>query len=323
MLPSSDVLDLLAVGELLVDFISTEPHPKLEDADVFRRYLGGAPTNVAVTVAHLDGNAAVAARIGPRAMGRFLRRELRRHGLRTDCVVEDPDCPTTLSLIARTTGTPDFQIFRGADANLERADIPTMALQAARAVHTSAFALSREPCRSAVQEVLREAHAAGKLVSLDANYRPVVGPEPEEALEVFSDIGPLVHFIKASLDDAESLFGFGVSPEAYVDQFHDLGVKTVVLTRGHEGILVSDGEQVQRLPVREVPVADVTGAGDAFWGGFLVAWLDGNSLKRCALFAREIAERKLTTIGPLPGMIDRQAVYARIDTLEADETTAV
>jgi hypothetical protein len=38
-------------------------------------------------------------------------------------------------------------------------------------------------------------------------------------------------------------------------------------------------------------------------------------VKRCALFAREIVERKLSTVGPLPDTIDRQAVYARVDAL--------
>ncbi len=313
-MPSSqNALDLLAVGELVVDFISTEPHQRLEDAAIFQRYLGGAPTNVAVTVAHLGGKAAVVSRIGPGPIGRFLRRELRRNDVRVDYLVEDPIVPSTLSLIARTAGTPDFQIIRGADANLERTDIPPAAVQAARAVHTSAFALSREPCRSTVREVLQEAHAAGKLVSFDANYRPVVGPAPEEAREVFSDIGPLVHLMKASLDDAESLFGPESSPETYIDQFHGLEVGTVVLTMGREGVLLSDGEQIVQLPVREVPVADVTGAGDAFWGGFLVAWLDGNPPERCLRFARLVAERKLAGTGPLSESLSRAELYRHLD----------
>lgn len=310
---SCNALDLLAVGEIVVDFISTETQPQLEEAAIFQRYLGGAPVNVAVTVARLGGNAAVVSRIGPGPMGRFLRRELRRHGVRTEYLVEDPVVPSTLSLIVRTAGTPDFQIIRGADANLERTDIPASAVQAARVIHTSAFALSQEPGRSAVCQALRAAHAAGKLVSFDANYRPVVGPEPEEVLEVLGDIGPLIRLMKASLDDAASLFGPGVSPETCVSRFHDLGVETVVLTMGHEGAVLSNGEGVQRLPVREVPVADVTGAGDAFWGGFLVAWLDGHAPDQCVRFASLIAERKLASVGPLSTSLRRADLYRQLE----------
>ena len=42
-------------------------------------------------------------------------------------------------------------------------------------------------------------------------------------------------------------------------------------------------------------------------------------MKRCALFAREIAERKLTTVGPLPDAIDRQAAYDKIEVLVRED----
>lgn len=105
-------------------------------------------------------------------------------------------------------------------------------------------------------------------------------------------------------------------PEAYIARFHEMGPKTVVLTMGADGVLLSEEGTITHIPARPVEVVDATGAGDAFWAGFLVALLDGNSLRRCALFAREIVELKLTTVGPLPATIDRQAVYARVDALE-------
>jgi sugar/nucleoside kinase (ribokinase family) len=66
------------------------------------------------------------------------------------------------------------------------------------------------------------------------------------------------------------------------------------------------------VPARPIEVVDVTGAGDSFWAGFLVALLDGHPLERCALFAREIVELKLTTVGPLPSTIDRADIYEQL-----------
>ena len=88
---------------------------------------------------------------------------------------------------------------------------------------------------------------------------------------------------------------------------------------GAGGVLLSERGKLTHVPARPIEVVDATGAGDAFWAGFLVALLDGHSPWHCALFAREIVERKLTTIGPLPDVMDRQAVYARIDALAESE----
>jgi fructokinase len=82
---------------------------------------------------------------------------------------------------------------------------------------------------------------------------------------------------------------------------------------GKDGLILSAEGKQTRIPARPIEVVDATGAGDSFWAGFLVALLDGNSPERSALFAREIVERKLTRVGPLPDNIDRQEIYAQID----------
>jgi fructokinase len=118
---------------------------------------------------------------------------------------------------------------------------------------------------------------------------------------------------KPSIDDAVRVFGPNRKPEEYIELFHKQGPQVVVLTMGSRGALLSEAGNITHIPARPIQVADVTGAGDAFWAGFLVALLDGNPLTHCALFAREIAELKLTSIGPLQDRIDRQAVYAKIN----------
>lgn len=53
-IPGGD-LDLVAIGETVVDLISVEETDRLRDATTFRKYQGGSPANVAVVVAKLGG----------------------------------------------------------------------------------------------------------------------------------------------------------------------------------------------------------------------------------------------------------------------------
>ena len=59
-----DDLDLLCVGETLIDFISVDRVNSLRQADVFQRHQGGSPANIAVNVAKLGGSAALISKTG-------------------------------------------------------------------------------------------------------------------------------------------------------------------------------------------------------------------------------------------------------------------
>jgi sugar/nucleoside kinase (ribokinase family) len=311
-IPKGD-LDLLAIGETLVDFISIEETDWLRNAYTFRKYQGGSPANIAVYVAKLGGQAAVISKLGIGAMGQFLKAELGRAGVTTDYLVMDHRVHSSVIFVSRTARTADFEAFRSGDYQLEPQEIGEEAIQRARVVHASTWALSREPCRAAVERAFRLARQQGKIVSLDPNYSPTIWPDYRAATEVIPHMLSYATITKPSLDDATRLFGRDRTPEEYIERFHSMGPQIVVFTMGADGILLSEEGKLTSIPARPVRVVDATGAGDSFWAGFLVALLDGNPVERCALFAREIVERKLTTVGPLPDSIDRQEVYATID----------
>ena len=308
-------IDLVAVGETLIDFISVEMASSLQEAATFQRYLGGSPANIAVNVARLGGQAAVISKTGIGAFGQFLRSELQHYGVITDYLVMDPRVHSSIIFVSRTSATPDFEAFRSGDFQLTSAEISEDAIARARVVHASTWPLSREPSRQAVRRAFQLAREQGKIVSLDPNYSPRIWPEQEQARQIIREMYRFATITKPSLDDAQRLFGPGCSPEQYIEMFHAMGPQLVVFTMGKEGTLLSqDGKILGHIPARPVKVVDATGAGDSFWAGFLVALLDGNPPVRCALFAREIVELKLTTVGPLPSSLDRGEIYARLTT---------
>ena len=310
-------LDVLAVGESLVDFISHEFRISLRTADRFSRYLGGQPANVAVYVAKLGGRSAVITKVGTDYFGEFVEDQLGRHGVSTEGVYRAPGEPTTSAFVTRTVNVPDFQVNRGADALLSIREVPDELVERARAVHTSAFALSRDPQRLAVRRAMRLGDRLGKVVSLDPNYDPRVWPDREEAWEVLAEVLPYVTVVKPSLEDARRLFDPNMDDdaleEACLSTFHDLGARIVVMTRSGGAVDVSDGTSVERVgPLPNVDVQSVTGARDAFWSALLVAHLDGKDWPTSVRFAHEVAALKLGVEGHVERMIDREAIYRRL-----------
>jgi sugar/nucleoside kinase (ribokinase family) len=307
-------LEVLTIGEALIDLISDQVVSSLADADGYQRFVGGEPTNVALNVVRLGGRAAVVACVGDDGFGSYIRRQLDQAGVGTDYVHLTSQAPTTVAVNARQTGTPDFIIYRGADAHILSEQGHLEAIEASRVVHTSAFALSREPARSTILRSLRVAQQSGCMVSLDPNYHPHVWPDVADFHSVLADAYRWTNITKPSLDDCVRLFGPGLSPAAYVERFLDWGAEIVALTMGPQGVLLSTAEGVSvHVEPSDVTVADVTGAGDAFWAGLLIGLLDGHAPDEAARLGQMVAELKIGTVGPLPQMPDRASLYRRLE----------
>jgi len=210
--------------------------------------------------------------------------------------------------------TPDFIIYRGADSAISLEDGQQEAIHSSRIVHTSAFALSREPARTTILQAIKTARQNGCLVSLDPNYHPRIWPDVADFQSVLLEAYRSVSITKPSLDDCARLFGPSLSPLAYTERFLSWGPEIVALTMGQQGVLLSTADgTVHRIKPSNAVVADVTGAGDAFWAGLLIALLDGYPPYEAACFGQMVAETKISVVGPLPKLPDRASLYQRLE----------
>jgi fructokinase len=307
-------LDVLALGEALVDLISTQTVSSLADATGFRRFIGGQTTNVALNIAKLGGRAAVVACVGDDGFGRYIRQQLDLAGVNIDCLRVSPQAPTSVAINARQTGNPEFVIHRGADARILPEEKSLAAIRASRVVHTSAFALSREPARTTILSALKVAKQSDCLVSLDPNYHPYIWPDSDDFQSVLMEAYQFVDITKPSLDDSARLFGPDLSPTAYIDRFLDWGPEVVALTMGPQGVMLSasDGGLFHIKP-SNAAVADVTGAGDAFWAGMFIGLLNGYPLHEAACVGQIVAEIKIGTVGPMPRLPEQADLYRQLE----------
>ena len=294
----------LLLGEAVVDLISTEIVNTLEDASSFQKFAGGEVSNLAMNLSRLGFPAALGACVGQDSFGIFLRKEFAEAGVNLTNLQSTSEAPTTIIPIARQTETPDFAVYRGADRCLTLTDPLISAVADSRAVHTSAFALSRDPCRSTIYHLLKAAHKANLLISLDPNYHPGIEPDLPDYLPFLKEIFQLITVTKPSLDDCIRIFGPDLKPVQYLELFLNLGPAIVALTMGRQGALLgtSAGDRVH-IQANSIPVKDVTGAGDAFWSGLLTGLLQGMHPIEAAQLGQVIAEYKIGIIGPVKGFL--------------------
>lgn len=297
--------DAVVAGELLVDLLSTDPVDGLDRAEHFARYAGGSAANLAGNLARVGRRVVLVAAVGRDGFGRFLTQQAARSGLELR-VAERPERPTTQVVVARSDGTPDFAVYRGADRLLRLDQLPDALLGSAPLFHTTGFALSREPARGVLLDAARRAARAGAAVSLDLNFTPPterMRRRDQDATRAFCGLGALV---KCSADDLARLFGDDTNADAAVARLHAWGAGLVACTKGADGVRVSwnGGDEAADIAADPVEVQDATGAGDAFWAGFLTAWLDGKEPAACARSGVRLAALKLARVGPLPDRVD-------------------
>jgi len=314
MASETESLDVLTIGEMVVDFISAEKTVTLNNASTFRRHLGGSPANIAVYVAKLGGRSAIITKLASDYFGEYVEDQLQHHGVNTEAISRTDEASTTNAFVTRTVSVPDFQVNRGADALLAVRQVDEEMISRARIVHTSAFALSKDPQHLAVRRAMRLGSRLGKIVTLDPNYDPRVWPDKVEAWEVLAEVMPYVTLVKPSLEGARRLFDVNMDEETLeekaIGEFHDLGAKIVILTRSG-GVTVSDDSNVELVgPLPKVVISNVTGARDAFWSALLMAHLDGKDWPETVCFAHEVASLKLRVEGHVQRMIDRESLYA-------------
>ena len=303
-------IDLLCVGELLVDMMSENFAQHLSEITTFRRMAGGSPANLCMNVARLGGRACLVASVGQDDMGRFLSDFVALQ--RVDCqyLHRHAAAPTTLILVTRSAQTANFEAYRGADCELLPEHLPDSLLRQCRLFHTTCFALSRAPAQATIVGAAHRAAALRSQLSIDANYAQKIWADRAQAQQIVADYCRLGALVKVSDVDWERLYGAPLTDaNEALDYFLSLGAREVCVTLGSDGCWGATADERLFLAARPVTVNDTTGAGDAFWSGYLTAWLDGKKMVDKLRTARKMAELKLSHFGTLPTEIDKKLIY--------------
>ena len=256
-------MDLYSIGEMVIDFT-----PGKEPASYIRNP-GGAPANVAIAMAKNGLEAGMCCSLGDDDFGRFLQETLEEHQVRR---IIPKLCEEAVTTMAFVTLSPDgdrsFTFARkpGADMFIREEDVREEDIKESVVIHAGSCSLSASPAAEATVRALRLGHEMGKLVSFDVNYRDVMWKGDLEACAAkVMEILPYVDLVKISDAEADMLGGEAGIPEV----MRRFGITVVVETLGGDGAKCYFHDKVLFAAAVKGTCVDATGAGDAFWGGFL------------------------------------------------------
>lgn len=191
-------------------------------------------------------------------------------------------------------------------------DLPEAYYQAV-GVHITPMLLSRQT------EFLRALDQKIKLKTLDL-LTPDILPKRQRHRE--GKNLPELSLADAVLpSDAECEAYFGhVHPQEAAKKLAERGAQVVVIKQGKQGSLVYEAARdcFSIIPVYPAKVKDVTGAGDAYGGGFLVGLDETGDVKEAALYGAVSASFVIEDFGPLHALkVTRKEAEARLTYLRS------
>lgn len=284
----------LSIGEVLIDFI-TESF-SLKNANVFHKFFGGSPANIAINVSNQGIDSYLLSAVGEDPFGEFIIDFLKEYKVKTDYIHISPKINTDVVFVNKSKDTPEFKAYRNASLNL---DIPkNIDLNKFKIIHISSWAVSETTQYEKILNLIKIAKKRNIIIGFDPNYRKVLWHNKYTILEVLQAIGPYIDIIKPSLDDAEHIFGKD-SLENYYTYFKEYNFNNIIFTLGKDGVFIKNNEINKRISTYASEVNDVTGAGDAVWSGIYIGLLNGLDIIKSTKLGLAFAAEKLKYIGAI------------------------
>ncbi len=130
--------------------------------------------------------------------------------------------------------------------------------------------------------------------------------ELEHGLEKLRPLLKNFSIVTMNQEEASGLTGIDYKKESDIFKFMDEIIGGIfVMTKGPEGVVVSDGKNVYRAGVPDSPIVERTGAGDAFASGFISEYIRSSDIAKAIQFATANASSVVTQYGGKAGILKK------------------
>lgn len=256
---------------------------------------GGGGTNAAVTFARQGFKTANIGVVGKDYNGEEILNELRGEGIDVQYFQKHDDDFTAYSVIlVHADGERTIMSYKGEGQHFSSSMIPFDQLQ------SKWFFLDSLGGHYDVMEGLVN-HAVKNNIKLATN------PGGKELAHGLEKLKPLLkHFsiVIMNQEEAAGLTGIDYKKEDEIFKLMDGLIDGIfVMTKGPDGVSVSDGKNIYTAGVPDSPVVERTGAGDSFSSGFVVEYIRSGDVAKAIQFGTANASSVVTQYGAKAGIL--------------------
>ena len=286
--------DVSVIGELNLDLIFYGLPAKLELdrehlASNLSLTLGSSSAIFAHNLARLGSSVGFSSSIGSDSLGPICIERLAEANVDLSRVKKFDGKITGLTVILPQGKERYILTYPGTMADYSLADLDLKYVFDAKHLHVASYFLQRA-IQPSLEQIFREAKAAGLTTSLDTNDDPDDRWTPE-----IQKLFPHLDLLMPNEHEARRMAGVDDIDKAI--EILSKKVKTLVLKRGSKGAMVVSGDKrFTALPLA-VEVVDAVGAGDSFNAGFLHQFVRKATLEDCLAFGNVIAALSTTRGG--------------------------
>jgi len=196
-------MSVVTIGEVVVDWISTEVGTDFTDARDFVRSLGGNASNVAIGLARLGVPVSLIGKRGDDPHGKYLDSVLQNEKVDLKDMVVDAGSPTAQCYVFRHE-REEYSFFNWPRPNashlLTEDEVKEDSIAAAEFLHATGISLTIAPRRHAVIKAFKIAKALGVPISFDAGFPT---GEDREAREFALTALKTADIVKVNLSELE------------------------------------------------------------------------------------------------------------------------
>lgn len=255
---------------------------------------GGSAANVASWAAFSKVASHLVARVGKDAAGQTLLAELKSLKVNSLISINPGEQTGVVVILVDQIGERTMFPDTAANAGLTLEDLPT--LEDFNAVYISGYALLNEKSRPGVLAMIEQIGSKGLPIFFDPTT--VGGMSQAPFVEIRSWL-PLMTTLIMNEEEARFVSG-EIEIERALAQLLNLA-PNVVIKRGALGAVgQSRGQELIYVPAFATIVKDTTGAGDAFAGGFIAAWMQKAEMKSALEAGAQSAAQCVAIVGARP-----------------------